>query len=131
MLSRMIPMALAGAVLLPGTIQAADKLETGAELYTEYCAKCHGADGGGEGEMVEFRDAGLPDLRTLSQRNGGAFPLDEVIEMIDGRAELDAHGERFMPAWGEIFRFDEEHGDAMAHARILNLVLYLKRIQEE
>ena len=35
-----------------------------------------------------------------------------------------------MPAWGEVFRFDEHDGDALAHARILNLVWYLNTIQD-
>lgn len=122
--------ALVAVLVSLAAVPAADRLETGAELYAEYCAKCHGADGGGEGELVEFRDAGLPDLRTLTLRNGG-FPLERVIATIDGRADLDAHGERFMPAWGEVFRFDEERGDAVAHARILNLVLHLRGIQKK
>ena len=121
---------LALATALPSPAAAADRVESGAQLYVEYCARCHGADGAGEGELVEFREAGLPDLRTLALRHGG-FPLERVMATIDGRAELDAHGERFMPAWGEIFRFDEDRGDALAHARILNLIVYLQRIQKE
>lgn len=130
MSARLPVVVLAAALLHAAPALSDDTVESGAALYKEYCAKCHGADGGGEGELMEFRDAGLPDLRTLSVRNG-EFPLERIVATIDGRAELDAHGDRFMPAWGEIFRFDEERGDALAHARILNLVLYLKRIQQE
>lgn len=126
-----LPAVVLVAVLITlAAAPAADRLETGAELYTEYCARCHGSDGSGKGELVEFRDGDLPDLRTMARRNNG-FPLDRVIATIDGRAELDAHGERFMPAWGEVFRFDEEGGDALAHARILNLVVYLQGIQKK
>lgn len=109
----------------------AEGLETGGELFAEYCVQCHGADGSGEGEGVEFSDVAPGDLRTLAARNGGAFPLDRVVDTIDGRARLEMHNRDGMPAWGEVFRFDEENGEALAHARILNLVMYLYAMQQE
>ena len=124
---RILTLILTTALALPA---AAQPLETGEELYKDYCVLCHGPDGAGDGQYMEFENIDLPDLRTLKQRNGGEFPLERVIETIDGRRELNAHGDRFMPAWGEIFRFDEENGDAVAHGRILNLLLYLSDIQE-
>lgn len=117
------------AVLLTASTVSADPVETGEALYAEYCAKCHGANGSGDGEFMEFKSTELPDLRTLSLRNDG-FPLQEVVRVIDGRAELDAHGERFMPAWGEVFGRDETRADAIVRARILNLILYLDSIQQ-
>ena len=112
------------------TAAGAAELETGAALYAEHCVQCHGVDGSGEGEGVEFSVKAPGDLRMLAARNGGAFPLARVVEIIDGRARLEMHDRGDMPAWGEVFRFDEENGDALAHARILNLVLYLYAIQK-
>ena len=122
---------LAAALALAGAGAGAAELETGAELFAEYCAQCHGVDGSGEGEGVEFTDKAPGDLRMLAALNAGAFPLARVVDMIDGRERLEMHEQNGMPAWGEVFRFDEEAGDALAHARILNLVLFLYAIQEE
>lgn len=108
----------------------AAELETGRTLFLDYCAQCHGEDGRGEGPLVEFKDDRPQDLRKLSARNDGHFPFALVVETIDGRVELNAHGERFMPAWGDVFKFEEDGGAALAHARILNLVWYLNEIQD-
>jgi len=111
---------------------AADgEVESGAALFKQHCAKCHGDDARGLGVEAEFTPVPVPNLRTLSQRNGGAFPFVRVVETVDGRIDLDVHGGRVMPIWGEVFKFDEAGGDALAHARILNLVWYLSTIQEE
>lgn len=116
--------------LLPafGTAQT---LEPGAVLFLDYCAQCHGEDARGGGPLVEDRLEPLPDLRTLSKRSGDAFPFERIVDTVIGGVEIDMHGERFMPAWGEVFRFKEENGDALTHARILNLVWYLNKIQDD
>ena len=127
----LIPFAFAAAVT-PLSAQSAElKVEPGADLFAQHCAQCHGVDARGDGDAVEFKNVDIPDLRTIKKRNDGNFPLAEIIRTIDGRAELESHGGRFMPAWGEVFSFDEDRGDALAHARILNLVLYLDGIQED
>ena len=123
--------ALGSGLTFSGHHAVASELETGAELYEEYCAQCHGPDGSGKGEAMEFSHAEPPDLRTLSKRNGGAFPFEAIIETVDGRLDLEVHGGRFMPVWGEVFSFDEQDGDTVAHARILNLVWHLYRMQEQ
>jgi mono/diheme cytochrome c family protein len=106
-------------------------LESGANLFQDYCAQCHGADGRGGGQLVQDRLQPLPNLRELNVRNAGAFPFQRIVETVTGNVEVDMHGERFMPAWGEVFRFKEENGDALAHARILNLTWYLSTIQDD
>lgn len=114
---------------LTPSIAASQLLESGANLFQDYCAQCHGQNGRGGGELVKDRLQPLPDLRTLSARNGNAFPFQRIIETVDGGVEIDMHGEKFMPAWGEVFRFKEDSGEALTHARILNLVWYLNKIQ--
>lgn len=69
------------------------------QTYRDTCLLCHA--GQGPGTM-------LPDLTRLSQVNGGQFPMDQVIEIIDGRAEVRAHGSP-MPVWGERYSPDQVH----------------------
>ncbi len=109
----------------------AQSLESGAALFQDYCVQCHGEDGRGGGPLVEGRPDPLPDLRTLSRRSGDAFPFERIVDTVRGGVDVDMHGERFMPAWGQVFQFKEENGDALTHARILNLVWYLNKIQDD
>ena len=52
--------------------------DTGARLYFNHCAACHGAEGEGGGPVAATMRIMVPNLRTLSQRNGGTFPADKV-----------------------------------------------------
>ena len=60
------------------------------QLYRDSCLLCHAGNGPG---------ASAPDLTTLSAANGGQFPMDQVISIIDGREGVRAHGSP-MPVWG-------------------------------
>ena len=82
---------------------AATDTSVGRELYVENCAGCHGLDGRGNGP----RAAGLTwpptDLTKLHERHGNPLRRDEVAAWIDGRKDLEAHGAREMPVWGDLF----------------------------
>ena len=115
-----------------------DELRAGAAEFSNSCASCHGTDGKGAGFLTRvFRGVDPGDLTQLALNNDGQFPLDRVFEVIDGRAEVAAHGDRRMPVWGD--RFWEtamsEHGpdefnEQRARNRVLELVFYLQAIQE-
>lgn len=53
--------------------------------------------------MVEVIRVNVPNLRQLSERNGGVFPADTVAAYIDGRNLPVSHGDRTMPVWGDVF----------------------------
>jgi mono/diheme cytochrome c family protein len=56
--------SVAGAAAAPQKGRAAARAERGREVYTERCARCHGADGQGRtrmGETVEAPDLSDPD----------------------------------------------------------------------
>lgn len=114
---------------------AAEEHELGEELYTRYCAACHGETGGGGGDMQNFLDIHMPNLRTMAERNDGVFPLLETIHIIDGRSGIRAHGGP-MPLWGDVFMTEnvEERGlygsVLETRGRVLSLALYLESIQE-
>jgi len=116
------------AVVLSAAAHAAD--DTGARLYFNHCAACHGSEGEGGGPVATAMSVAVPNLRTLSQRNGGVFPADEVAAYVDGRELEAAHGDRQMPVWGDVFRGPEQ-GTAKrtVRRRIDALVAFLATLQ--
>ena len=73
-------------------------------------------------------------LTQLAKRAGGKFPADLMARVIDGRAEVKAHGGRDMPVWGDYFAAEKPEAsgvvkEAEAQARIGALVAYLASIQ--
>ena len=77
----------------------------GATIFRNNCAACHGTEGRGNGPVSKALKRDVPDLTTLSQRNGGAFPVTHVRTTIMFGADdlLPAHGSKAMPIWGPIF----------------------------
>jgi hypothetical protein len=65
------------------------------------------------------------DLTVLVAANGGIFPTSRVIETIDGRREVAAHGPRDMPVWGRSMRF----APAILRVRIRAIVDYVATFQ--
>jgi mono/diheme cytochrome c family protein len=128
---------LASLALATRAALAANQIDVGKKEYEASCAACHGQDGKGKGSFAELLNVSMPDLTTLSKRNGGVFPAVRVYDVIDGRAAVKAHGTREMPIWGAHFAFRSapEHDDypheseAFVRARILTLIDYLYRLQ--
>lgn len=121
------------ASLLAACAQSQDAAFDGAELFASHCAACHGVLGEGDGPVAGVMQITVPNLRTLSQRNGGDFPADSVRAFIDGRNLPASHGDRYMPIWGNVFRWPDGQSDGeaerLAQARIDALVAYLEKIQ--
>lgn len=147
-MTRMGKLALIGAALAfaPGTALAED-VDLGKMEYMSNCATCHGLIGKGDGPYLKFLMVGeyvppiSPDLTVLAKNNDGIFPSNRVYEVIDGRAEVRAHGPRLMPIWGieyskeaaEFYRRVFQVGDAESFVseRISSLVAYIQSIQEK
>lgn len=116
------------------------KLDYGKREYQNSCVLCHGADGKGNGSVVELLKKKPADLTTLSRKNGGVFPFDRVYATIDGREMVLGHGDREMPAWGNRYSSDATKAaeyyvdvpydmEMYARSRILALIDYLNRMQ--
>ncbi|HUX23296.1 MAG TPA: cytochrome c, partial [Burkholderiales bacterium] len=86
--------------------------DLGKYEYNNSCALCHGANGKGEGSVLDLLKKAPPDLTTLSKRNNGVFPFERVYRIIDGREILNGHGERDMPAWGDRYTASSEGAKA-------------------
>jgi mono/diheme cytochrome c family protein len=83
----------------------------GRILYTTHCASCHGVDGRGNGPVAGALVMRPSDLTKLTKRFGMPLERSKLVEYIDGRIDVKAHGPREMPVWGE--RFDQELGPGM------------------
>jgi len=105
---------------------------SGDQLFQRFCASCHGRSGYGDGPVAPALKIMIPDLTRLSQRSGGQFPEKRVLEIIDGRAVLPAHGTRPMPVWGYEFEAQvppDQPGRATAQTLIYRLVEHLRSMQ--
>ena len=72
----------------------------------------------------------LADLTQISQRNGGTFPVDRMHQIIDGRADVLAHGGREMPVWGQAF-LERTDNEAEVRTKVHQLTVFLESIQEK
>lgn len=109
-----------------------DEGDPGRFLFRVHCQSCHGPEGHGDGAMREVLTVPPTDLTRISKRNDGTFPRHLVIEVIDGRRHLPAHGAREMPVWGITFQTLEldTNQEPEVERRIRDLVLFLESIQE-
>ena len=103
---------------------------SGAATFATHCAACHGPQGEGNGPVAATLRVPVPNLRTLTQRNG-QFPTEWVASKIDGRSLPPAHGDRAMPVWGSVFdttgRLIVDAGNA--EQRIESVIDYLRELQ--
>lgn len=103
---RLVLSFTAAVLLAPMTASFSDD-NGGKELYSKYCASCHGIQGKGDGPVSGDLKVKVADLTLLRSKNNNAYPLDKVMSSIDGTRIVRAHGTRTMPVWGEVFR--QEH----------------------
>jgi mono/diheme cytochrome c family protein len=134
--SRRVPteiVCLGMLALMCAISEAGEPADTsGAQLYKEFCATCHGVSGHGNGPVALSLKQRVPDLTLLAKRWGGAFPAEEVHRMIDGRSMPRAHGTTEMPIWGwEFYGYEGEDAARRRHVAELidRLVEYLGSIQ--
>ncbi len=110
-----------------------DPVARGKASFDQYCTNCHGDDGKGTGEMGTDLAVDPSNLTTLTLRNDNSFPVEAVFQTIDGIADIEAHGTREMPVWGNIWA--EQGGEPVpreeVEKRINEIVEYIRTIQIE
>ena len=105
-------------------------LPTGAALYAVHCVECHGMVGAGDGPYAARLPVVPPDLRTITARRGGRYPVDEVRRIIDGRKPVAGHGGAGMPVWGDAFLDPADGYDARSvDEKVARLARYLQSLQ--
>jgi mono/diheme cytochrome c family protein len=126
--SGLIPALSSGLGHMPADPEPSRRIQSiqGPELYTAYCAVCHGTDAKGDGPMAKSLKAVTPDLTAIAARSGGKFPLARVQRIISGEEQVpNGHGTREMPVWGPVFSqvaWDQDLG----RIRVFNLAKYLE-----
>jgi mono/diheme cytochrome c family protein len=99
----------------------------GRELFRQYCVRCHGVRGTGDGPDAPTLKQKPADLTLISKTHNGEFPRFVVMKFITGDTAVAAHGTREMPIWGEVFR--KKEGPAGEWAKVLALTDYIESIQ--
>ena len=125
--------ALAALVLVPRSY-AEEGESPGKKLYLQYCGACHGPAAKGDGIAGTYMRPKPADLTQIAKKNGGEFPAQRTMEVIDGRRTVRAHGDPDMPVWGQIL--DDQasgapHQRAMVKGTIALITGYLASLQEK
>jgi mono/diheme cytochrome c family protein len=123
-------LGLVGLILMASALVAnAGEVAQGRAAYLQYCATCHGLGGEGNGPMARILTTPPANLRLLSERYGNPLPEKRIAQFIDGRAEVEAHGPRDMPVWGERLSAESAGDERQTRVLIAKLVAYLQSIQ--
>jgi mono/diheme cytochrome c family protein len=105
------------------------KPESGAAMYKDYCAACHGIAGKGDGPAAAALKSPVPDLTTYSKRSGGVFPDAKLAYLLThGGSATGIHGSEDMPIWGKLFK---SVNTDLVKLRVANLSDYLKTLQQK
>ena len=129
---------IAGMLVSLGGYVHAEVDSIGKLEFQKNCAVCHGINGKGNAQALDFLKQTPPDLTKIAKKNDGKYPFKQVYKQIEDPTGIRAHGSREMPIWGERYSrdvidkygpLDTKHSGAV-QARILELVFYLANIQQ-
>lgn len=101
----------------------------GKQMYSSYCAPCHGTNGQGNGPAASALKPPPSDLTGLARSNGGKYPGNHVVSVLEFGSALPAHGSAQMPVWGPMFGKIANVNSHEETLRINNLSRYLESIQ--
>jgi len=101
---------------------------SGQQMYKDYCAACHGANGKGDGPAAELLKTPPADLTTMAKHNNGKFPADHFEAVLRFGVGGHAHGTIDMPIWGPLFSAQNKD---LVQMRITNLESYVASIQQK
>jgi mono/diheme cytochrome c family protein len=103
---------------------------SGPQMYKDYCAVCHGADGKGGGPAASALKTPPPDLTTMAKRYGEKSAALKVDATLRFGAGNKTHGTADIPVWGPLFSATDKSQTAVA-MRISNLSKYVESLQQK
>src|SRR5579863_1314840 len=101
----------------------------GKQMYTSYCAPCHGVDGRGNGPAAKALKNQPTDLTGLAKANHGKYPDTHIVSVVQFGTEVGAHGSKLMPVWGPILGRMNRVNSQEKDLRVSNLSRYLETLQ--
>jgi mono/diheme cytochrome c family protein len=102
--------------------------QKGKVHFQKHCVSCHGEDG--TGLVIDSLFTQPANLtRITASEKSGVFPLLYVANKIDGRRMAQAHGDRTMPVWGEVFSKEELLDESQVKGKLAEIIAYLMTIQ--
>jgi mono/diheme cytochrome c family protein len=102
---------------------------SGKEMFVQYCAPCHGADGRGNGPAASAMKSQPTDLTQLARKHDGKYPANSVASVLKFGGGPGAHGSAEMPVWGPLLQSLDKFHDTVVQQRISNIVSYIETIQ--
>ncbi|HBZ72607.1 MAG TPA: hypothetical protein DEP35_23890 [Deltaproteobacteria bacterium] len=116
----MVHRALAIALLLlaSSTAEAADDTVQGERVYRDFCQKCHGLYGRGDGPAVEYFAAKPPDLTDPAVL--GSRSTDEIVSALLARGKNPQSAHSLMASIASLAKKDDLH-DAVAYMKTLSV----------
>jgi len=131
---RGMTMVAGAALLAAAACTPAAEEPTGRALYDDFCAACHGPAGRGDGPAAAGLARRPADLTGIAARNGGTFPMAQVMSTIDGYTRRGDGS--VMPELGPVLAGGPtvlvDTGDGImtpTPARLVALADYLRSIQ--
>lgn len=102
---------------------------SGADVYAQLCAVCHGRDGRGDGPAAVALKQSPTDLTQLARKNGGKYPTVAIQHSITNSDSIAAHGTSAMPVWGQLLKTTPDD-KSQGELRIHNLAKYIESLQK-
>ncbi|MGB9435636.1 MAG: c-type cytochrome [Candidatus Acidiferrum sp.] len=102
---------------------------SGKDMFTQYCAPCHGIDGKGNGPAASAMKSQPTDLTQLARKHDGNYPANSVASVLKFGGGPGAHGSAEMPVWGPLLQSLDKFHDTVVQQRISNIVSYIETLQ--
>jgi len=117
------------AAQAPGRPIVSQSVANGQAIYRDHCAVCHGDRGKGNGPAAGALTPRPTDL-TKETKRPGMFPAAHLTAVLKGTDVVVAHGAPAMMIWGALFLADAHGDQAVADARISDVVQFIASIQD-
>lgn len=100
---------------------------SGKQMFTAYCAPCHGIDGKGTGPYASALKTRPTDLTQLTRHHNGRYPDTHVVATLQDGGRIGDP----MPAWGPILGKMSQVNSQERLLRISNLSRFVETLQSK